>query len=78
MIWALLLFAACYLVFAWLIAELGYSIVGESPAGKQAVPVVAALWPLAIAFLVIVGIGAIFDFAVARSLERTFGRDSHW
>lgn len=67
MIWPFLPLLAAYGVIAWLFTQLGLAIVGESQAGQRATPIVAALWPLAIAFLVIVGIVALIDVAFDRS-----------
>lgn len=67
MSWAFLPIIAGYGVLAWLLAQLGFSIVGESPAGKRAVPVVSAAWPLALAFLLMVAIAALIDTAFDRS-----------
>jgi branched-subunit amino acid permease len=67
MTWALLPIGAGYAVFAWLIWAFGVSLVGDSPVGRRAAPVVAVLWPLAIAFLVVVAISAAIDAAYDRA-----------
>lgn len=61
MSWAFVPIAAGYLALAWLINLFGFSLVGESRAGRRAVPVVALAWPLAIGFLVVVAIAAALD-----------------
>lgn len=61
--WALLPAIAAYLVVAWLVWKFGLSIVGESPAGRAASPVVGALWFPAMCFLVAIALYAMVNAA---------------
>lgn len=63
MIGVFILIAVVWLLGAWLVLELAPFIVGESKVGRNAAPVVAALWPIAVCLLIaIAGVGA-FEWA---------------
>lgn len=50
------------------VAALGADLVGESSAGRKALPVASALWPVALALLGLVALVAAVDAARARLL----------
>jgi hypothetical protein len=53
--WACVPLALVWLIGAWLVLEWAPVIVGESPIGRKAAPVVAAVWPIAVLLLVAIG-----------------------
>lgn len=77
MIWPYLPLIAAYLVVAWAVRQCGLSLAGESSAGRNAAPVVAVFWPLAVWLLLIIAVVALVEagFDVATGWMRRAERD---
>lgn len=73
-LWPFLPAIVGYLVVAMLVGLFGASLVGDSAAGRKAVPLVALFWPLALWVLVVIGVIAAIDAAFEEAIDRTFGR----
>jgi hypothetical protein len=73
MTWAFIPPIAAWIVGAVLCWLFGSALVGASAAGRRALPIVAALWPMASIFLVLVALWAGFEALVARGLAQVFG-----
>lgn len=62
-----------YAVVAAGMWSFGDKLIGKSPAGRKAVPLVALLWPVLVVMVVAIGFTALLDAAVDRGLEQVFG-----
>lgn len=62
-----------YLVVAVGIFDFGGALIGKSPAGRKAVPVVALFWPILVVMLVAIALTALLDALVDHGLEQVFG-----
>jgi len=74
-IWPFLLEFIVYLLGAALVWQLGASLVGDSAAGRKAVPLVVLFWPIAVLLLVAIAVVYAVDGAYQIAADEVFGRD---
>lgn len=76
--WAFLPAIAAYLVVAWLVRNFGLSLVGDSPVGRSAAPVVAALWLPSVCFLVAIAIAALVETGFVHATMWMRAPENRW